>query len=197
MNSFKLNFQGLETIGMISIPVMALFVAILLDFILYDKRKEVRASKKSIVATGTMVLFYVGYLQMIRFDVLELDPLLPRWATLIGVGMIYVGSALNILGRLALKANWANHIKIYEDHTLITQGIFKFVRHPLYASLFVMLFGGAIAFSNMACVLLTAFVFIPFMAYRAKQEETMLSQAFPEYLAYKEKTGMFFPKLWR
>jgi protein-S-isoprenylcysteine O-methyltransferase Ste14 len=197
MNSFKLNFQGLETIGMISIPVIALFVAILLDFLLYDQRKEVKASKKSIVATGTMVLFYVGYMQLIRFDILELDPLLPRWVVLIGVGMIYVGSALNILGRLTLKANWANHIKIYEDHKLITTGLFKFVRHPLYASLFVLLFGGAIAFSNIACVLLTAFVFIPFMTYRAKQEEKMLIEAFPEYLAYKANTGMFFPKLWR
>ncbi len=197
MNSYKLNFQGLETIGMISIPVIALFVAILVDFLLYDQRKEVKASKKSIVATGTMVLFYVGYMQLIRFDILELDPLLPRWATLIGVGMIYLGSALNILGRLTLKANWANHIKIYEDHKLITTGIFKFVRHPLYASLFVMLFGGALAFSNLACVLLTALVFIPFMTYRARQEEKMLIEAFPDYLAYKAKTGMFFPKLWR
>lgn len=197
MSSFQLNFQGLETIGMISLPVIALFVAILIDFVLYDSRKEVKAKKKSIVATGTMVLFYIGYMQMVRFHLLELDPLLPKWATMIGVVLIYLGSAMNILGRLTLKANWSDHIKIYNDHTLITKGVFGFVRHPLYASLFVMLFGGALVFSNIACALLTAFVFIPLMTYRAKQEETMLMNAFPEYEKYKEKTGMFFPKFWR
>jgi protein-S-isoprenylcysteine O-methyltransferase Ste14 len=197
MNSFKLNFQGLEYIGMISIPVIFLFAAILLDFVLYDSRKEVQAKKKSIVATGTMILFYVGYMQMVRFHLLELKPLLPKWASMIGIVMIYLGSAINIWGRLTLKANWSDHIKIYTDHTLITNGPFRIVRHPLYASLFVMLFGGALVFSNVACALLTAFVFIPFMTYRAKQEETMLMKAFPEYLAYKDKTGMFFPKFWR
>ena len=184
MNSFHLNFQGLEYIGMISIPVIALFGAILIDFILYDSRKEVTAKKHSIVATGTMILFYIGYMQMVRFHVLELDPLLPKWASMIGIIMIYLGSAMNIIGRLTLKANWSDHIKIYKDHTLITHGIFRFVRHPLYASLFVMLFGGALVFSNIACALLTAFIFIPFMTYRARQEEKMLIEAFPEYLSY-------------
>lgn len=197
MPNFQLNFEGFELIGMLSIPMMALFLAIVLDFVLYDSKKQVVEQKKSIVATGTMVLFYVGYMQMVRFHFLQLDPLLPRWAMMIGVGMVYVGSALNILGRLTLKQNWANHIKIYEDHTLITKGIFRWVRHPLYASLFVMLFGGALVFSNVACALLTAFVFIPFMTYRAKQEETLLMRRFPEYVSYKEKTGMFFPKFWR
>lgn len=197
MNSFHLNFQGLEYIGMISIPVIALFAAILIDFVLYDSRKEVKAKKRSIVATSTMILFYIGYMQMVRFHILQLDPLLPKWASMIGIVMIYLGSATNIIGRLTLKANWSDHIKIYNDHTLITHGIFRYVRHPLYASLFVMLFGGALVFSNIACVLLTAFVFIPFMTYRAKQEEKMLIEAFSEYRAYKSKTGMFFPKFWR
>jgi len=48
-----------------------------------------------------------------------------------------------------------------------------------------------------ACFLLTVFGFIPMMYYRAKQEEKLLIQEFPEYPAYMKKTGMFFPRLWR
>jgi len=69
------------------------------------------------------------------------------------------------------------------------------VRHPLYASIMLMLFGGSIAYRNWLSAVLTAFVFIPFMYYRAKQEETLLQEEFTEYEEYKNTTGMFFPKL--
>ncbi|MGK0469242.1 MAG: protein-S-isoprenylcysteine O-methyltransferase Ste14, partial [Clostridium sp.] len=39
------------------------------------------------------------------------------------------------------------------------------------------------------------FIFIPFMYYRAKQEETLLIQTFSEYNDYIKRTGMFFPKI--
>lgn len=109
--------------------------------------------------------------------------------------MIVIGTVINIIGRIQLKSNWANHIKIYKNHSLINRGIYKVVRHPLYASIMLMLFGGSIAYRNWLSAVLTAFVFIPFMYYRAKQEETLLQEEFTEYEEYKNTTGMFFPKL--
>ena len=45
-------------------------------------------------------------------------------------------------------------------------------------------------------VLLAALgVFLPAMAYRARQEETALAAEFPAYAEYRRRTGMFFPKL--
>jgi serine/threonine-protein kinase len=48
---------------------------------------------------------------------------------------------------------------------------------------------------NIYCFLAVTVIFVPFMYYRAKQEETMLMQRFSEYTEYKKKTGMLFPKV--
>lgn len=197
MIEFNLNGELILWVAITSFPVLALIVAILLDFILFEERNDTKKSKRSLVATGTMFLFYGFYMLAIVLRILVLTPPLPLEARYFGVALLYLGSAMNIWGRVVLKNNWANHIKIYSDHRLITHSVFKIVRHPLYTSLFVMMFGGALFFSNLACFLLTAFVFIPMMYYRAKQEEKLLCQEFPEYENYRRTTGMFFPKPWR
>lgn len=197
MIEFNLSSELVLWVAITSFPVLALIVAILLDFILFEDRNDTKKSKRSLVATGTMFLFYGIYMSAIVLRILVLNPPLPLEARYFGVVLLYLGSAMNIWGRIVLKNNWANHIKIYSDHRLVTHSVFKIVRHPLYTSLFVMMFGGALFFSNLACFLLTAFVFIPMMYYRAKQEEKLLCQEFPEYENYRRTTGMFFPKPWR
>jgi len=192
----KITTELLFWAGLISFPVIALLLAIAVDFMLFEQRSDTQKQKKSIIATGSMFLFYGVYLLMIRFDVLKIESI-PIYVRYIGIFLLYVGCAINLIGRFTLQGNWANHIKIYNDHVLITYSVFGWVRHPLYVSLFIMLFGGALVYANLACFLLTAFVFIPMMYYRAKQEESLLGQAFDNYAIYKQKTGMFFPKFWR
>jgi len=180
----------------ISLSVVAVFVAVLVDFVVYDRKDTVKKSRRSIVATGSMFGFYAVYyvtlyLRIGRLDYVNLPVLL------MGTAMVAAGAAINILGRVTLKGNWANHIKIYEDHSFIQHGIFGVVRHPLYASLMLMLLGGSLAYRNWLSAVLTVAVFIPFMTYRARQEEMLLKEEFPQYEAYIKTTGMFFPKLWR
>lgn len=190
----NLFYSILEYIIILS--VASVFIAVIIDFIKYNEKDSIKASKKSVVATGTMVGFYVIYYLFLRFNIGTI-PLFNHTLIIIGTIMIVSGAIINILGRLHLKDNWANHIKIYKDHTLITTGIYNIVRHPLYASIMLMLFGGSLAYRNWISALLTALIFIPAMYYRAKQEEELLEKEFSEYINYKQKVGMFFPKLWR
>jgi protein-S-isoprenylcysteine O-methyltransferase Ste14 len=111
-----------------------------------------------------------------------------------GTVFILAGTIINIVGRIQLKGNWANHIKIYENHSLIRRGVYCWVRHPLYSSIILMLYGGSTFYSNWFSAVLVSFVFIPAMAYRAKQEEQLLAAEFPDYSEYQQKVGFFFPK---
>jgi protein-S-isoprenylcysteine O-methyltransferase Ste14 len=77
---------------------------------------------------------------------------------------------------------------------MIQKGMYRFVRHPLYASIIWMFFGASFVYMNYAALLANVCVFIPAMYYRAKQEERLLAQEFPEYQAYQKAVGMFFPK---
>ena len=178
--------------------VGALFTAVIVDFLLINHRKDVRRIHKSIVATGSMTVFFAVYYVILVNGKTSFDSGSGNVTFLwFGSILVFFGAFINIWGRLLLKNNWANHIKIYEDHVFIKTGVYRVVRHPLYASLMLMLFGGSLMYGSILDAALTAFLFIPFMAYRAKQEEAVLDTVFPEYALYKKQTGMFFPKLWR
>ncbi len=180
----------------IIISVIAVFIAVLLDFIIYNGKNAIKKSKQSVVATGSMIGFIAIYYIVLRLN-LGVVKIESSSLIVLGTAMILVGTIINIVGRLTLKGNWANHIKIYKDHYLVNQGIYKSIRHPLYASIMLMLFGGSLVYRNWLSFVMTLFVFIPFMFYRARQEESLLQEELLEYKEYKKNTGMFFPKFWR
>lgn len=195
----SITFENIMTMA-ISSSVTILFAAIVMDFMLFEKKGGVKREKRSIVATGTMTLFYLVYFIVIWSRIGAIIPegsigiLVVRIA---GTVLVALGSVMNILGRLSLKGNWADHVRIYKDQTLVETGIYGIVRHPLYSSLMVMLYGGSLAYLNWVSAVFTTFVFIPFMYYRAKQEESFLLQEFERYEDYRKRVGMFFPKFWR
>jgi len=81
------------------------------------------------------------------------------------------------------------------DKTLITTGPFRYLRHPMYVGIYVMLLGiGILFFSNIWFI--TMFAFVPVWYWDCKTEEKqMIGLHGEKYLNYKERTGMFLPKL--
>ena len=180
--------------------VLCLFISILIDFTLYSRDKHIKKEKKSIVETGTMTLFLVIFylILMSKRGIVPINDInLKHIVIILGTIAIVIGCIINIVGRFNLGSNWANHIKIYDEHTLVQKGMYRIVRHPLYASIMLMFYGACLVYRNLLCLLAVTFVFIPFMYYRAKQEETLLIQTFSEYNEYKNRVGMFFPKIIR
>lgn len=178
----------------------AVFIAVLIDFVEFQKRSIVKKEKKSIVETGTMFLFFFLFYTLIRFKIGQLDFhfITPRiLLSAIGTVILAIGCFVNIKGRLNLGKNWSNQIKIYKDHSFVSSGVYDLVRHPLYASIIWMFFGASLIYFNYLAFLSNLVIFIPFMYYRAKQEENLLIKEFEDYKNYQIKVGMFFPKLFR
>lgn len=182
----------------ISLSVFSLFLAIFIDFLKYSKNKKVLKEKKSIVETGTMTLFFLLFYIILRSGagvITIKSDLLINTLIIPGTLLIVCGCIINIAGRFNLGNNWANQIKIYDKHTLIQTGMYKFVRHPLYASIILMFYGACLVYRSIYAVAAVSVIFVPFMIYRARQEETLLIQRFPQYQEYAKRTGMFFPKI--
>jgi protein-S-isoprenylcysteine O-methyltransferase Ste14 len=184
----------------ISVPLAftILSVAVVYNFLSEKKDATVKTYKKTPVDTLTMygviglmyLCFRLSYTDGFQF--LKWDSSL--MLQLFGVALVYLGLIVNVLGRLTLKGQWSNMIKIKENHQVIDTGVFKVVRHPLYASTLWMILGAGLIYGNFGILGLLALVFYPMMIYRAKQEEWALS-SLAGYTAYKERTGRFFPKL--
>ena len=84
---------------------------------------------------------------------------------------------------------------IHEEHRLIQEGVFRIVRHPLYVSYVLILVG-------LSLVLLTGWLLIPVVCIivgiypTATVEEEMLVKQFgEEYIGYRRRVGMLFPRL--
>lgn len=153
--------------------------------------------QRSPVATGTMLAFFAGVYLLIhhRVGVVPLPPVAAMALASVGLLLLVAGTIVNLLGRLRLGRNWANQVTLYREQTLVQDGVFGLVRHPLYASLIWMSCGAGLAYVNAAAVLATFAVFVPAMIYRARQEEALLEAQFPEYNAYQQRVGRLWPRL--
>lgn len=190
-------YKGIEIILRVSLFI--LFAAIAFDFMKYGGQENTVKEKKSIVETGSMAGFFGLYYLATRYTpwLLSVSEQVALIMAMIGAVLVFMGAILNVYGRVSLSHNWANHIKIYAHHELVRSGLYKYVRHPLYATIILMFIGGSLVFRNLLSFGLVILIFIPFMWYRAKQEEQLLEARFKDYTTYKREAGMFIPKIWR
>lgn len=79
-----------------------------------------------------------------------------------------------------------------EARTLVTGGPYQYVRHPFYAAEIVIVLGMILQYQLPWSLLLGGAV-IALQVVRSLYEERVLSQAFPEYEAYKARTKRFIP----
>jgi len=178
--------------------IIALFTSIGINIYLSKiNQHKTKKEKKSIVETGTMTLFFLLIYTLLKTQTgtIKLNQNIHYILIFLGLIIIMFGTYVNIKGRFNLGRNWANQVKIYNDHTLINQGMYKYLRHPLYASIIWMFYGASFIYTNLYVFIANTIIFIPFMYYRAKQEEFFLTQNFKNYKTYQKKVGMFFPKV--
>lgn len=204
MDDLRILFDGtperhflLACIFIVMCCTVAVLAAVVVDFMQFSKRGGVRKEKKSVVETGTMMMFFFLYYLLLRSGAgtVAISSTGLRMAlAATGTLTVVAGCFVNIRGRLDLGQNWSNQIRIYKDHSLVTDGVYGYVRHPLYASLIWMFTGASLLYRNLLALLATLLIFAPFMYYRAKQEERMLEKEFEGYDAYRKKVGMFLPK---
>ena len=108
---------------------------------------------------------------------------------IIGIAIVALGFAIRIWAIMSMQGKFTFKIKLPDK--LCTKGAYKYVRHPSYIGSLLILCGISII-NPVAGICYLAFAF--FLA-RAIQEELILSQ-YQEYLEYKQKTGMFLPRLY-
>jgi protein-S-isoprenylcysteine O-methyltransferase Ste14 len=87
-------------------------------------------------------------------------------------------------------------VAIQPGHTLVTSGVYGFIRHPSYLGLLVNSLGWALAFRSWVGVLLTALLIPPLLARIRAEEGLLRSQFGGEYDVYCSRTSRLIPGLY-
>ncbi len=77
---------------------------------------------------------------------------------------------------------------------LLTTGLYKYVRHPIYTGV-ILAFAGVALGSQSAIKLLLWVVLVAFFIIKSGYEEGLLIKEFSGYKKYRSTSGRFFPKL--
>ena len=138
-------------------------------------------------------LLYVVYPQVLAWSFIEL-PSVVRWAGIVLVLLLipFIVSAQRALGR-----NVSPTVMTHEDHELVTDGPYRWIRNPLYTA-GALLFTGLGLISASAFLLVGALVALVLVAIRLPSEEAELEKRFGQaYRDYVRRTGRFLPRLRR
>lgn len=128
-----------------------------------------------------------------RHDLFCIDGDAVRW---LGVVLYAAGGALRLWPVYVLGNRFSGLVAIQPGHTLMTQGIYRYVRNPSYLGLLVSTLGWGLGFRALAGVVLTALLIPPLVARMHAEEALLQSQFGAEYDAYRARTWRLIPGLY-
>jgi protein-S-isoprenylcysteine O-methyltransferase Ste14 len=95
-----------------------------------------------------------------------------------------------------LGTNWSVTLEIRKGHELVRHGIYRSIRHPMYASIWLFGLAQGLLLQNWLAGWCAVVTFAPMYFLRTPREEQMMCEFFgPEYREYMERTGRLFPRL--
>lgn len=169
-----------------------------------QQRKEAKSEKR--ISTQEKVLlgllFFSGFLAPLMYSVTSwlnfANYSLPGWAGWLGMVLILAALFVFWRGHVDLGLNWSPTLEIRTEHQLITNGIYGYIRHPIYASQWIWVFAQSLLLQNWIAGFLSLPVWILFYFLRVRAEEKMMLDTFgEEYREYMLKTGAVLPKMSR
>ena len=110
-----------------------------------------------------------------------------------GSVIFVIGLTVAIVAQATLWRSYHSTLIVTEDQQLITRGIYRLARHPLYLGVLIAAIGIPVYASSLYGLLIM-FVLIPLILNRIRIEERMLTEHFGDvYRKYRETTSKLIP----
>jgi len=147
-----------------------------------------------LVLNGIGMIIPLVYVFTTRLDFANYN--LPDWVGWAGAVLFLDAIWLLYVSHRDLGRHWTAIVGIREGHRLITTGIYKHIRHPMYAAHLVWAIAQILILHNWIAGYSFIVTMVPFYFYRTRKEEKMLLEEFgEEFLLYKQRTGALFPRI--
>ncbi len=112
---------------------------------------------------------------------------------LVGYFLLLLGVSLVIIARLTLRKFYSETVQNRKDQQLITCGIYRFIRHPIYLGTLLFAFSAPIIVRSILGFLIMLLL-VPMIIRRIRLEEKLLTEKFGQhYMEYARKTKRFIP----
>lgn len=115
---------------------------------------------------------------------------------LLGFLLLAAGISLRAMAVARLGARFVSHLYVPPDQVLITDGVYRYMRHPSETGILCLGFGTSVYFQSILAFLAAALVLSPLVLYRVKKEERFLEARFGDaYRLYSSHTPALMPSL--
>ena len=181
---------------------LVVFVAIRVPHDKRSKETKIAESHKGAVEVTLLALMGMGGfvlpLVFILSSLFSFADYALRLLPLLG-GIMCLGFSFWLFHRshADLGTNWSNSLELRENHQLIITGIYKSIRHPMYAAIFVYAIAQALLLSNWLAGPGCLAAFVLMLVFRLRPEERMMLERFGRpYQDYVAKTKRLIPGIW-
>ena len=115
----------------------------------------------------------------------------------IGIACLAIGLWLFARSHADLGDNWSISLEVREGHTLITGGVYRQIRHPMYTAILLLAIAQALLLANWIAGPASVLVLLLMLALRRGPEERMMVERFGDtYTVYCGQTKRFIPRVW-
>lgn len=116
-----------------------------------------------------------------------------RAAGWIGAALTVAGLGFAIWARFHIGRNWSATVTLKEGHTLVRDGPYAIVRHPIYTGLLLAVLGTAIVHREVGGLIGFALVVLELKRKSLLEERLMVEQFGAEYLQYRREVKGLVP----
>ncbi len=114
-----------------------------------------------------------------------------------GLALMVVGIAIRVAAMRALGDFYSRTLRVTGDHRVVSSGPYRYVRHPGYLGMILVLGGADVATSNWIGLIAGPVFVVTMYLYRIRAEEEMLrAELGGEYVAYAARTRRLIPFLY-
>jgi protein-S-isoprenylcysteine O-methyltransferase Ste14 len=163
-----------------------------------DTQVELDADRRSYLymqVSSLLVLFY-ALIDFLDYHFSRMNALEP-WIILAGF-LIFIGNAILRYNAITTLGKYYNpRVALYQEHSLVTGGIYQIIRHPMYLSAILNVIAIALVFSSWGALVIMLFTVLPAVIYRINiEEEFLLAHLGKEYQQYMEQSKRMIPGIW-